>query len=255
MKYLNLLLKHFGQILSVFSVITLVLGYLGLLTYYSNYGIEIWHYIGVSEVILLSLKFISDGMLFLGLQLVVITYTIVDIINCKKEGKSMFDWLKQKYVITIAIIVLILMIVTGLIPKYYPSFSWNTFINYMGAQVFLYLLGFAFIPVMFLKIELKFEEIFIRVILIFLGQIFFVMLFLPANESSLGTQRPQASKVKFVINDTLHINSPDSIKFIGNTSNYYFFYDDKNKRTTIYPARSISKIEYENIKFLYPSKE
>lgn len=254
MKILSSVFKHFGQIFSVFSVIILCLGYLSLSIYYSNYGIDIWHFIGVSEIVLLSLKFIFDGIYFLFIQFLLVTYAITDIIDCNKEGKSIFDWLKRKYVIRNAIILFILFIVSGLIVKYYPS-GWDMLFRNIEIQILLYFLSFIFIPFLFAKIELKFEEIFIRIALIFLFQMFCVMIILPANENSFLTQSPQVSKADFLIKDSFLISTPDSIKFIGNTSNYYFFYNSKKKTTTIYPSSSISKIQYENIERFNPSKK
>lgn len=181
------------------------------------------------------------------------TYALTDIIDCNKEGKSIFDWLKQKYVIRNAIILFILLIVSGLIVKYYPS-GRDMLLRNIGIQILLYFLSFIAIPFLFakieLKFELKFEEIFIRMILIFLFQMFCLMIILPANENSFLPRSQRVSKAKFLIKDSLLISTPDSINFIGNTSNYYFFYNSRKNTATIYPANSISKINMKILKNL-----
>lgn len=246
MKYLKLLFKNFAQIISVFSFLILCWGYFSLSIAYSEYGIDINHYVGVTEIIILSLRYVSTNFWFLLVQGIFLGGIIMSLYQSLKNGISKFKWFKKKLLngtLTVVLIFAFGMLANKLsgIPIYGKG------IDLLFLQIVICFIGFLLTLALFDTRDTKdSQHVVLKVLIILFIQGCLITVTFPIS-AELSLHNKNYSKAEFLIKDSLLISTSDTVEFIGNTTNYYFFYNSKRKNTTVYPASAISKIEYENV--------
>jgi len=241
MNLLKSILKNFGQILSVFTFILLCFGYYSLTMAYENYGIAIFHFIGVSEIIILSLNY-SFGIFVSLLPQIVIVFAIIFQMQesfAKGENKITAFWRNTYFVFIIMVIYFIMVLVAIiLIGESIPT----------GMRIMNFYMHLVLAFINLLVVNVLFHKKDFEDNLLTLGKICLILLTEALLITSFIPPEKERFKGKYLINNSFSISTGDTVKFIGNTSNFYFFYNNKRKTTAIYPASSISKIEYEDVK-------
>lgn len=255
------------KVLAAISLILLIAAYIDLKTYYRFFGINISNYISTSEIIISSIDNLALVLFSLLLQLLLwlfffdhlFDYTEKDVdehFKGKLRPAVIFDndlsmerFIKSKKIRLIIISLLILTAISittkNIFPKSVFATEFSPFVI-LNFWIFtsLYLI---FLPITrFLwKVSKKQEEYhpkmlvsFIVFLSIFMGTIWIKSHF----EANRIRKYGNSENVEIILKDSLKIFPNDSIRYIGKTENYIFFWNKKTWTSTIYPVGDIKQI-------------
>lgn len=245
------MLKKIWTSVPQLSLLILILALLKLLLYYNNFNVPIKYFIGLTELGLL----IADD-LFITLSLIIFAYFIItfkigtkketqeegSLVSDKKNTSQTTESKKGKILdrimpfIGVGIFILMMVVVPIFIIFNASSYSEQILGASMLAVVFFY---FIYIT-KYEKLEKYFTS---QVMGLFLFIPLFLLIFFSQTSGEIQSVESGAYiGTKIVTVDSTY-TSTDTAYYIGQTTNYIFFYNQKDKHTTILPMDEVKKLE------------
>lgn len=268
MKKITTFLDDFLKMLAVFTVLLIITGYVDLKTHYDFFGINISNYISTSEILLFSIDHITAVLLFIFLQLIIwliffdylFDYTDEDIRKGWRMGerrpKLQFDhdeairrFFRNKKLTALIFIIFALMVLTPIVQFLIPY-------NKTISQISIYILVNTFVILILYTIGIqlsrklwlisKKQKVYHSKLLVSFVIFFPVLIFSTWLNSNLSANHLRKygnnSNIEITLQDYTKISSNDSIRYIGSTGSYHFFWTPTNLETIAYPTSQIKKI-------------
>lgn len=260
----------FEDLIKVFASISLILviaGYLDLKSYYSYFGINISPYLNASEILISSLDNLTIVVISLIIQLLIwlsffkyLFEFTEDDINKYWVGKvrpkessndlTIIRFLGNKRIKVFTLMLLSVFVVSIILKLIFPK---NDFILQLGLflsiNIWLFMLiymGWLPLTRVLIKIAKNQEHYSPRLIV---SVIVFLPTFLIAiwikNAMFLGNRvrkHGNKEKIELVLQNNIRVSTNDSIRYIGRTENYIFFWNKNSWASTIYPSSEVKEI-------------
>ena len=261
-------ISFFDDFLKISAVSTLLLfiaGFVELKSYYSKFGISINEYITTSEVLFFSFDRLALVIFSLLIQMVIWLYLFnylfdYDLEESIKDGErrpklyhdeTIHRFFKNKLVRLFWIILIIGTIVTLTFNSIFPQDSFWTFtkdfffINYWIA-ICIYLAWLQTTRKIWegIKKNSEYNGKVILTILIFFTV--FVTTLWVRNSFQFNRIRKYGNEkaIQITLNDKTIISQNDTIKFVGKTENYFFYWNKSKRQATAYPASEVTEITF-----------
>lgn len=235
MKYFESI-EQFTKFTAVFSVIIISLGFASLVIYYEYFGIDVFEYLVISEIITTAFSF----LLVLFVPILVSIYLVKDIndfIGARpKLRKPLFH-----YRFTYFMLVTWIITIAGLFYK--VEIAKYELLNRTLELFFLvFIFSSLFMPFLFVfekaSTGTTVRSFWIAGILAFV----FLLIVLSLKIKRVSNNKSGKTSTFYLANDST-ITTNDSIKFLGKTQGYYFLWNKNSNTSTIYPASEIKKID------------
>ncbi|WP_339706257.1 hypothetical protein [Algoriphagus aquimarinus] len=251
-------IEEFKNYLPALTLLATALGYIYLKFFYSQFDIEIEYYTNITDIILFVIaKFIDLSLAFIIIEILTVYPTLFIIESCrashiksklKQRNFSKEVVLRIKKISQIkksdglySIISLILILILSAALTMILSFPQRIFIYVipiLGLKFFL------MIPKKAIKEQKEIILIVIPVIVLTLAISFFIRAVVESGDI-VNNQNYKA--LYFNSKGTNYDTRTDSLNFIGETSNYLFIYNSKNKESYTFNKSSIERLSTINI--------
>ena len=258
----------FEDILKVFaslSILLIICGYIDIKTYYNYFGINISRYISSSEIIMASLDNLLIVFLLILIQLIIWLSFFNYLFDYTQEDINKYWGNKRRPVIDdhsirrlfqskrmkIFTLVILLLVVLSTLAKSF--FLYNVllaqFSLFIGITFFIFFflyLGFftltkhlwdrikdqkSYNPKLFISFLIFFP---ILAITVWVKNDFFVA----KNVYRYGNKE----NIELLLENDLVVGANDSIRYLGRTDNYFFYWNKKNGDSKIYPLSQVKEI-------------
>lgn len=265
MKKITSFFEDVVKLTALFSILLLISGYIDLKTHYGYFGVNISQYIAPSEILLTSIDNIFIVIVFLLIQIVIwllffdylFTYTDEDILKQWKAGEkrpTLFDdetsrrFFRNKKLLVLLLVFwgafMLVTLVTSVLPyRFLSKISIFIFIN-CWIVMCIYLGGLHLsrkLWTLFNTRKIYHPKVLVA-FFVFLP-ILLLSVWLNSNLSANHLRKyGNQSKLVFLLENNIQISTNDSIRYIGRTQNYLFFWNRKNWQTTIYPSDQIKQV-------------
>lgn len=246
------MLKKIWSSLPQLSLIIIILALLKNFLYYFNFHVPIKYFIGLSE---LGLLVAGDLFMLVPLFLLMYLFSLEDVTkkSIKKENtisdekkaipkpivnKGKFSrllfWVMPT--IVMAFIILLMFVVPVVILFKSNSFSDKLLFGSM-------LIGEIVIIIFMAKSEMLEKLISSDGTMISVFITFFIMVFIAQTSLEIqSVEKGEYKGTKIITSDSTYL-STDSAFYIGQTTNFIFFYNKKDMHTTVIPTREVKKLE------------
>ena len=255
------------KILASFSLILLIAGYIDLKTYYNYFGINISSYISASEILMASLDNLTIVIFSLSIQLIIWLSFFKYLFDYSKddvakywEGKVQPKEYSDDLTIIrffgskkIKIFVLILFLMTGVVGVLKIILPHSRFTLQLGLFLAINFWIFICLYMGWIQATRIFFNIFrkqknynpklIVSFVVFLPTLLFTIWV--KNVMFLGNQLRRygnKEKIEMVLQNDSIISTNDSIRYLGKTSDYIFFWNKNTWTSTIYSSGQVKKI-------------
>jgi len=250
--------------LSTFATLFLiVVGFIDLKIFYSHFGININNYVLASEIIILSLDNLFAVIIATAIQ-IYIWHTLFKKIIVKETEESLSSedksseliitdrilkaLLKNRFFKIEAISLIVLLIVFTILRTLFPSVEFlHTIRNFIGLNYILFMFIFlAWFPSTrsvfeILKARQYYNPKLFLIFLIFstsiLASIWAKNMFTSAEVMKYGNK----SKITLIL-DKETISNGDTLRYLGRTDNYFFFWNKITKESIVYPNSEVKEI-------------
>lgn len=255
------------KIFASFSLILLMAGYFDLKTYYNYFGINISSYVNASEILMASLDNLSIVIFSLTIQFIIwlsffkylFDYTEEDI-NMYWEGKrkpkeysddlTIIRFLGNKKIRIFILIQFIVFIIALIFKNIFPH---SRFLLQFGLFVFINLWIFMWIYMAWIQSTRIFYNIFKRQenyspkllisFVVFVPTLLFTIwvknaMFVGNHLRKYGNKE----KIEMILQNDSIISTNDSIRYLGKTGNYIFFWNKNTWTSTIYSSGQVKEI-------------
>lgn len=245
------MLKKLWSSLPQISLMIIILALLKNFLYYFNFGVPIKYFIGLSELGLL----VADD-LFILVPVVFIIYLITSESGetkskrtniTEEKGIKSLPIERKKGKIRKVLDLVMPYVVAGI---FISALGIGPFIIIFKAPSFSdKLLGFLFLAaaIFFLLFIFRHEKLETLItsdgmsLSLFL-MMFFILFIIRTSGEISSVEKGEYVGTKIVTSDSTY-TSTDSTYYIGQTSNYVFFYNKKDNHTTIIPSSEVKKLE------------
>ena len=235
----EILLKKITELLPLFTAVVIVLGLIKNIVYFDRYLIPIKYYMTISELPILiagDLFLLIPFMLYL-LFMIYASATVHKNLNPKLIELEVKKPKIKKLLDGIGILVILFVIAS----LFYHFFSASTYAEIMVhlSSVILLIIGVLYL-VFADRLKPYLTKGGDKIILI---ACIILFLFTKDIASEIeGVDNGKYKGTKIVTKDSTYI-STDTAYFIGQTSNYIFFYNKKDKHSSIIPTSEVIKLE------------
>lgn len=249
----NILKTKFDEFLKYIPAISLAAVFLAsydLYTYYHYFNIDIFSYIGVSEILIKSSTRLASIMIELVLALMLNSWTtpLVDSASATENPKMR----KRKFLLFIALTAIILSVLL-VFPKFYhgKNLQLISIEQWVRRILFLSMLLNAY---WFGSKKEKIEQLtnpktLFASVFVFLS----IWVIISTYIGSLNTDRiknlkefPSKPNQEYTLTSGTAFNLGDSLRYLGKTDSYYFMWDKKLNSTIILPSSDIKFIKIFN---------
>ena len=258
--------NFFDDILKIFavsSVLLIIIGFLNLRIYFGRFGININNYTSTSEIILSSvdkLLFVLFIMFFqISIWLYFFDYLFAyslektvkdgDQIALKKYDETISRFVTNKSLLIFFVVLGCGSIISIILRSIFPSFYFFKILEEFFTTNFWMAGCFYFF---FLQATRKLWEILkknedynakvITTFIIFLAVIITTIWWTNYLQFNKVRKYGNNERLEIILNDSLTIKPTDTIRYVGRTENYVFFWNKITHQTDIYPAGEIKKI-------------
>lgn len=234
--------------ISLLSIVAVIVASLDLRRYYQQFQIDIFSYIGVSEILIKSAGRL--GSIFIE---IIFAFLICEAVTRYLEGKknSPHNAIKRKrrYLIFVGIIT-----VVATLAIIYPShiYSWKSetgvdlenFVRrvcLLSVGMYNYWYGGVYGKIQ----DLKPTSSSFAVMLVFYGGwVVFSNYLNTSNYDRMESLKkfPSLPNQEYILTKSECFTLADSISYIGKTDNYFFFWNKQNNTSSIYPISRVEEV-------------
>lgn len=255
---LNKILKH----TALFGAILVFIGYVKLHIYYSYFGVDIINYLEIGEIVT---SFLDDiwylfviGVLYVFIQLLL--YGVLNQIPLSKTVKSNlsqeFDMKEEEVkIVNLAMVqfesdsgrtttFIFLSVIVIILNVWFFMSGGQQYILLIANSFFTYNWIIIFFSVLFKKSiddpntdSKLMENIFGLTLSLF---VVVTICFLSFRDIYKTEMMPSNVSIQF--SNGREVNSNDNFIFLGKTSNYYYFYDTKNDKSSIFQSSEMEQM-------------
>ena len=258
--------NFFDDILKIFavsSVLLIIIGFLNLRIYFGRFGININNYTSTSEIILSSVDKLLFVLFIMFFQISIWLYffdylfayslkkTVKDgeQIALKKYDETISRFVTNKSLMIFFVVLGCGSIISIILRSIFPSFYFFKILEEFFTTNFWMAGCFYFF---FLQATRKLWEILkknedynakvITTFIIFLAVIITTIWWTNYLQFNKVRKYGNNERLEIILNDSLSIKPTDTIRYVGRTENYVFFWNKITHQTDIYPAGEIKKI-------------
>ena len=232
-------LDRIAKLLPLGAVILIGLGVLKASVYYNYFGVDIMSYLSTSEVLTLFLNdYESIIVLFIiGFIHFDLSEKTIDFTE-KVTGLQIFEWIlkKGKWIFFLVSLFLTVLLIIRIQNQSLPlKNGWIYFFCFNLSNVFHFLL---------INRNMR-QEMHYSKRLAHFFQITSLTLIVPlfALKDIRVIEHNQGKKINLTLKNSTIIKSTKHFKYIGKASENYFFYNPKDKMTTIIKSENVEQIE------------
>lgn len=230
--------KKIMELFPIFSAWALIYTSLGLYSYYQSFNVDIFGYIDIGELVLLSFsKFAITIIALILFFFICILHPFQDFFResdpLDAGHKSNFKIISYPFYISLLLIILFSLI------------GYNKRLSNLFELIKEFCIGFVvilspiYLSLIYIFIRKKKKQI-LTVIIIFLFNYSCAISFI-VGQIEYNSKRKDPLGNSILFNNKI-IKSTNHYYYIGQTKNYLFFYNDALKLTDIYPIKFVSKM-------------
>ena len=234
-----LILRKFKELAPIVSVVIILFGLFNQMFFYSHFGIEIQHYLTVSELILSActqLIYIIVGTIFIALNFYLHASGAKPRIDSAIEKKYGYSWkfLKAELLIScIALGLIISILIFNRQKNFLYSLIWLIVYQFYIVIIFI-------VRLIFQKIQLPFNPSYFNTIV--LSIVLVVMLWYVTDNDIKKCEKGRFFGTVITTKDSTYI-SDSSHFFIGKTEKFWFIKNRITQSTMVIPDAEIIKSE------------
>jgi len=247
-----------GKSLPIATLLIICLGYFNIHTYYHFFGIKIYNYLDVSEIIFSFVSILDE--IFMTLLGVIGAIIVLIVAKDVREGyiseiRSAGNWINKAILYTYAVIMLVSIVYSILKSYFYEATGLEKIerwiINFLSLNMdSVFLILFVVLPaiiIYFLYVEVNADKSLVRIsITASLLVAFFAYIYVRNYVFSFQIKRGiPYNQVELICLNGKQVKSNKMWLFIGATKNYYFFSNVISHTNMIIPSSQV--IEERNL--------